>query len=186
MTADQLEERPPLTELEGAIISEIYHRGRQTAFKVRRSFADSPSLEWRGSAGAVYGAIKKLERAGLISAEAMDDGRATRLLSVTPEGRLAMMNWACDPVRACSVGIDPFRMRSGIWVGLDEASQLATFARVRDALVENIAFLEGFSRRNDAIEQHSVALALALQRARLNWLEDFFRGAEFILARSNS
>lgn len=173
MTADQLEERSPLTELEGAILSEIYHRGRQTAFKVRRSFADSPSLEWRGSAGAVYGAIKKLERAGLISAEAMGDGRATRLLSVTPDGRSAMMNWACDPIRACSVGIDPFRLRSGIWVGLDEAAQSETLARVRDALVENIAFLESFSRRKDAIEQHSVALALALQRARLNWLEGF-------------
>ena len=38
-----------LTELEGAILSEVFYRGRQTAFQVRRSFADSPSLEWKAT-----------------------------------------------------------------------------------------------------------------------------------------
>lgn len=162
-----------LTELEGGILSEILHRGRQTAFKVRRSFADSPSLEWRGSAGSVYGAIKKLERAGLIEAEERGDGRSSRLLSVTSAGEQAMLAWACDPTRATSVGIDPFRMRSGIWVGLNDEQRQRALAGVRGALESNITFLESFSRRNDAIERHSVALALALQRARLDWLDAF-------------
>ena len=54
-----------LTELEGAILSEIYHRGQKTAFQVRRAFAASHSLEWKGSAGAVYPAVKRLRAARL-------------------------------------------------------------------------------------------------------------------------
>ena len=49
-----------VTELEGAILSEIQHRGNHTAFQVRRAFQTSPSIEWSGSAGAIYPAIKHL------------------------------------------------------------------------------------------------------------------------------
>lgn len=167
-----------LTELEGAILSELYHRGEQSAFKVRRSFADSPSLEWRGSAGAVYGAIKKLEAAGLVAAHATGDGRSTRLLSVTADGERTMMDWARDPVRACSVGIDPFRMRAGVWAGLGHEAKRKTLSEVRRALVENIDYLESFSRRNDDIERCSVALALALQKGRLEWIDRYIARAE--------
>ncbi len=167
----EMEEQSSLSELEGAILSEIYHRGPQTAFKVRRSFADSPSLEWRGSAGAVYGAIKKLEQRQLISAEKTGDGRASRLLSATCAGQQAMMTWACDPDRACSVGIDPFRMRSGIWAGFENAKRAETLRLVHVTLLDQIKLLESYSHRQDAIERHSVALALALQKARLDWLE---------------
>ena len=162
-----------LTELEGAILSEIHHRGDQTAFQVRRSFALSPSLEWKGSAGAVYPAIKRLERDGLISAIAKQgDGRATRILSLTQAGRDAMMGWACDPERAVSTGIDPFRMRAGIWDGLEVRERRRVLTVVRESVEANIAFLRGFSRNNDGIEKASVNLALRLQLARLSWLDD--------------
>lgn len=161
-----------LTELEGAILSEIHHRGDQTAFQVRRSFALSPSLEWKGSAGAVYPAIKRLERDGLISAMAKNDGRATRILSLTQAGRDAMMGWACDPARAVSTGIDPFRMRAGIWAGLEAAERTRILQTVRDSVEANIALLRGFSRNKDGIEKASVDLALRLQIARLSWLDE--------------
>ncbi len=160
-----------LTELEGSVLSELHHRGRQTAFQVRRSFSNSPSIEWRGSAGAVYPAIKRLERDGLIAAEAKGDGRATRLLSVTAAGVEAMMQWACDPARATSVGIDPFRMRAGIWMQLEGARRAEVFTAVRQELLEGLERLAGFSRHGDAIERASVDLSLRLQRARLDWLD---------------
>lgn len=164
-----------LTELEGAILSEIHHRGDQTAFQVRRSFAVSPSLEWRGSAGSVYAAIRRLERAGLISAVAMDDGRAGRRLSVTQAGRAAMFTWACEPSRAASVGLDPFRMRAGVWQGLDDTRRRAVIADVREALEASIAAHLAYSRNNDPIEIASIDLAIRLQKTRLEWLEDFAR-----------
>ena len=169
-----------LTELEGAILSEIHHRGDQTAFQVRRSFALSPSLEWKGSAGAVYPAIKRLERDGLIAAIAKQgDGRATRILSLTQAGRDAMMGWACDPVRAVSTGIDPFRMRAGIWNGLDAEERRRVLTTVRASVEANIAFLQGFSRNKDGIEKASVDLAMRLQMARLSWLDEMLvQGSE--------
>jgi DNA-binding PadR family transcriptional regulator len=161
-----------LTELEGSVLSELHHRGRQTAFQVRRSFSTSPSIEWRGSAGAVYPAIKRLERDGLIEAEAKGDGRATRLLSVTAAGIEAMMLWAGDPTRACSVGIDPFRMRAGIWMGLDASRRAGVLASVRQELLDGIERLAAWRRHGDAIERASVDLSLRLQRARLDWLDE--------------
>jgi DNA-binding PadR family transcriptional regulator len=162
-----------LTELAGAILSEIHHRGEQTAFRVRRSFALSPSLEWRGSAGSVYAAIKRLEADGMIKARVTGDGRATRVLSITRQGRDAMFVWACDAGRASSVGIDPFRMRAGIWTGLDADAQRKTLRDVRAALEAAIAAHKSFSRNNDIIERSSVDLALRLQKLRLAWLKEF-------------
>jgi len=160
-----------LTELEGSILSELHHRGRQTAFQVRRSFSTSPSTEWRGSAGAVYPAIKRLERDGLIEGAATGDRRASRLLSITAAGLAAMTEWACDPARACSVGIDPFRMRAGIWMGLDAARRAKVVAAVRRELAASVEALKTYRRHGDAIERASVELSLRQQRARLEWLE---------------
>lgn len=119
-----------LTELEGAILSEIEHRGHWTAFQVRRAFAESFSLEWRGSAGAVYPAVKRLEREGLLSASEPAGGRKARTLVLTAIGREALMKWACDPLLSSSSGVDPFRLRAGIWSLLPEPDRFALLSNV--------------------------------------------------------
>lgn len=168
-----------LTELEGAILSEILHRGPQTAFRVRRSFAQSPSLEWRGSAGATYSAIARLERAGLLRSESLGDKRASRILHVTEAGVDALLGWACDVDRAISVGVDPFRLRAGLWDGLPEAQAAELLKRLRDALTADIAALRGYSNHDDAIEGNSVDLAARLQRARLDWIDARIRNGRY-------
>lgn len=166
---------PSLTELEGAILTELAHRGEQTAFRVRRSFAVSPSLEWRGSAGSVYSAIKRLERAELIGGRTTDDKRATRLLSITQAGREAWLRWADDVSRATSVGIDPFRLRAGVWLGLSPDEAAVRFDKLEAELEANITALRGYSRNNDLIEHAGVDLAIRTQQARLAWLSDLKR-----------
>lgn len=167
-----------LTELEGAILSELEHRGSQTAFQVRRSFAESPSLEWRGSAGAVYPAVKRLERDGYIEGVATGDGRATRHLSVTPSGRAAMLEWASDTARATSSGIDPFRIRAGIWAQMPEKRRREVLVAMRREIESSIEYLSGFARNRDTIERVSVELSVYLQRTRLAWLDDALAGDE--------
>jgi len=161
---------PALSELEGAILSELRHRGRQTAFKVRRSFATSPSLEWRGSAGSVYAAIRRLELARLIEGEEQADRRGTRLLRITEQGSAAMAAWACDVTRAISVGVDPFRLRSGIWDAIDPAIRPGLYEQLQAALIRDIEALKGHRRYGDVIETASVDLAIRLQQSRLDWL----------------
>ena len=159
-----------LTELEGAILSDILYRGRDTAFRVRRAFADSPSIEWKGSAGAVYSAIRRLERGGLLLAVPVGDARSTKRLSVTDSGREALLAWACDPARAASVGVDPFRLRAGIWLMLDRERRRQAIADTEGEIRASIEALAAYSRLGDAIEQASVDLSLRLQHARLEWL----------------
>lgn len=160
-----------LTELEGAILSDIFHRGRDTAFKVRRAFAESPSLEWKGSAGAVYSAIQRMEREGFVLAVPLGDARGTKRLSVTDAGRDALRRWACDPARSASVGIDPFRLRAGIWLTLGATERASVLRAVRDEIEQSIAAHKAYARLHDAIEGASIDLSLRLQKARLAWLD---------------
>ena len=159
-----------ITEIEGAVLSEIAHRGNTTAFRVRRAFELSPSVEWSGSAGAIYPAIRRLRERGLIAGEATGDRRATVRLSLTAAGEAAMLAWACAPLRAASVGLDPFRLRAGIWTRLPPARRAAAMRDAEAAIRANIAFLEGYRCGLDAVEAARVELSLAVQRLRLDYL----------------
>ncbi|HEY3636901.1 MAG TPA: hypothetical protein VGK90_02025 [Rhizomicrobium sp.] len=84
-----------------------------------------------------------------------------------------MFAWACDPARASSVGIDPFRMRAGIWESLDPARRQAVIAEICRALEASLETHRTFSRNNDAIERTSIDLATRLQKLRIEWLQEF-------------
>jgi DNA-binding PadR family transcriptional regulator len=159
-----------LTELEGAILSEIEDRGHDTAFQVRRAFAVSHSLEWKGSAGAVYPAVKRLESKGFLKAAAARGGRATRRLSLTDSGRAALSQWACDARLATSIGIDPFRLRSGIWAGLKPERRNRLFNALRAEIKASLATLEQSLADADPVERVRIAQAAQVQRARLRTL----------------
>jgi len=160
-----------LTELEGAILAELQTRGHDTAFQVRRAFATSLSLEWKGSTGSVYPAVKRLEARGLLAASAAQGGRGARQLSLTDAGRAALMAWACDAKLATSVGLDPFRLRANLWAELDPARRKALFAALRQELAASLpAFRQSFEDTVPA-EQIRVVLALQVQRDRLRLIE---------------
>lgn len=161
-----------LTELEGAILSEIQHRGNDTAFQVRRAFQTSPSIEWSGSAGAIYPAIKRLREQDLIHGEATSDGRSTVRLSLTAAGEAAVTAWACDPERSSSVGIDPFRLRSGIWNLLPADRRRSALQATADAIRANIAFLRNYQADLDEVEASRVELSLRVQAVRLDWISE--------------
>jgi len=159
-----------LSELEGAILSEIEHRGQQTTFQVRRAFAESVSLEWKGSAGGVYPAVRRLEQDGLILASDPAGGRKARTLSLTETGREALKAWACDPLAGTSVGADPFRLRSGIWLLLSPTERKALFADLDAEIVRQVAQLEALLPVDDPVETIRLELALDLQRCRLTYI----------------
>jgi DNA-binding PadR family transcriptional regulator len=160
-----------LTELEGAILAELHTRGHDTAFQVRRAFATSLSLEWKGSAGSVYPAVKRLEQRGLIAATAAQGGRGTRQLSLTDSGEAALMAWACDIKVATSVGLDPFRLRSNLWAELSPDRRAQVFAALRAEIAASLpAFQKSFDDTVPA-EQVRVILALQVQRDRLRTLD---------------
>lgn len=172
------DDKSVLTEIEGAILSEIAHRGNTTAFRVRRAFELSPSSEWSGSAGAIYPAIKRLRDRGLIIGEATTDRRATLRISLTDAGQAAMLAWACDPDRASSVGIDPFRLRSGIWRRLPDADRVIVLRGSAESIRANIRFLEEYRIGLDDVEAERIELSLAVQAMRLDYIARQLRRLE--------
>ncbi|MBN8808596.1 MAG: helix-turn-helix transcriptional regulator [Sphingomonas sp.] len=159
-----------LTELEGAVLTEVGHRGNDTSFKVRRAFERSPSSSWSGSAGAVYPAIARLVAAGLIATVPGETRRGTRLLSLTAEGRAALEAWFTDPLAACSIGADPFRLRAGLWETLPGARRREVIAAMIAAVRAEMAKLEGRDDL-DPVERIGNDLARMQQEMRLAWLE---------------
>jgi len=81
------------------------------------------------------------------------------------------MAWACDPIRASSIGIDPFRLRSGIWTELTPGQRKKVFAKIRKEIEASIPILEQYVTEIDRIERLRVELGIAVQRARLEILD---------------
>ncbi|WP_028969727.1 PadR family transcriptional regulator [Sphingomonas sp. URHD0057] len=157
-----------LTELEGAVLTEIALRGNDTAYQVRRAFQLSPSVQWRGSAGAVSPAIRRLKAAGYVAADA-HPRRAGHTLAVTPAGRRALDAWASTLELATGIGVDPFRLRSGVWDYLSTAKRRALFEKLEKALRADLMALQARSEP-DAVDRRQTQLAIALLEARLAWL----------------
>lgn len=163
-----------LTELEGAVLTEIAHRGHRTSFQVRRAFQQSPTASWSGSAGAVYPAIKRLVEAGLIHAEPQASGRGTRFLSLTEPGKAALDNWTRDTARAVSLGADSFRLRVGLWRTLTQSDQIAVAARMREQIAAELVHLN--ERKDlDPMEAVGNRMAIRQQQLRLDWLSEWER-----------
>ncbi|MFL6847953.1 MAG: PadR family transcriptional regulator [Sphingomicrobium sp.] len=158
-----------MTELEGAVLSEIALRGADTAYKVRRAFQLSLNVHWQGSAGAVSPAIRRLKAAGLIVG-APHPSRAGQLLSPTAAGKAALERWATSIEAITSLGLDPFRLRSVVWDFLSPAKRRAFFARLYEA---SLADLPAFRDRAEAdpVGRRQTELAIAVIEGRLAWLK---------------
>ena len=159
-----------LTELEGAILTEVGYRDRRTAFKVRQAFKLSPSFEWQGSAGAVYPAINRLVDRGLLGAETLPDARGTKRLSLTVAGKAELRKWSLDVAGSLSTGADPFRLRAGLWQALEPDDQIRHFTSIITAAEDAILSLEEYRQKQDQYEMTQVDLAIELQRLRVRWL----------------
>lgn len=160
-------ERLP-TELEGAVLEAIAYRGQNTAYKIRRAFERSFSVQWRGSAGAVSPAVHRLEAAGLIRS-APHPTRRGKILHLTQEGHRALLSWAKDIVLASGAGMDPFRLRAGVWKCLSATERHGLFEQLDVQLKQEIAALEqrDYDDHPDEIQSE---LAIDLLKSRVEWL----------------
>ena len=160
-----------LTELEGAILTEIGMRGNDTAYKVRRAFQASPSVQWRGSAGAASPAIHRLVKAGLVVAEPHPT-RKGQTLALSKAGLAALDHWAADVGLACGVGLDPFRLRSGVWERLPKNRRQRLFGALLRTLEDELAAIThgGGSGDSDVVHRRQDQLASILLEGRIRWL----------------
>lgn len=148
----------------------IKKRGPLTGYRLRRMFLDSPSLEWSGSAGAIYPAIRRLAKANLVRAGRIRDQRGARCYSLTAKGRLAVTAWLCDVNRAASPGIDPFRGRAGLWLTLAAPQRKSLMRSIAKVLQARNAALKHELAGMDEISRRQAELEFELHSMRLRWL----------------
>ena len=161
-----------LTELEGAVLTEVGHRRNNTAFKVRRAFEVSGSAMWRGSAGAVYAAVKRLTARRLLEAQPIAGRRGGNRLRLSTAGRRALRSWTLDFEQASDIGFDPFRLRTGLWLRLPKGQLQHHLDSLEQAVISEIAQLRMYAEGQDEIERTEVDLGIRLQKLRLRWIKE--------------
>jgi DNA-binding PadR family transcriptional regulator len=161
-----------LTELEGAVLTEVGHRGNTTAFKVRRAFQSSSSANWRGSAGAVYAAVRRLVARGMLETRPIPGRRGGNHLRLTSAGARALRSWMLDLDQASDSGFDPFRLRAGLWLRLPGKRLDHHLDLLEHAVVRAVAELRVYAEGQDEIERAEVDLAIRLQELRLSWIRE--------------
>jgi DNA-binding PadR family transcriptional regulator len=159
-----------LTELEGAILGAIKQLGAATGYRLRRTFLDSPSLEWSGSAGAIYPAIRRLAEAHFVRAGAARDGRGSLRYALTAKGERAIVAWLSDVDRAISPGLDPFRTRAGLWSTLTQRQREKLMKSLVQAAAARCVELKLQAPHMEVINRRQAELELELHRMRLRWL----------------
>jgi DNA-binding PadR family transcriptional regulator len=166
-----------MTELEGAVLGVIWSLGPITSYGVLQRFSASTTRGWSSSTGAIYPAIKRLTRAGLVeSTPELQDRRSTRRLAITETGKSALRDWimALEDWMG-GAAVDPVRTRMNYIGILSRAQQLALVEKARGNARSALSELESFVPDPTGHHREGVAIAARGARAdveaRIKWLD---------------
>ena len=78
----------------------LIHMQPQTGYDLRKLFATTPMGHYSSSPGAIYPALKRLEKEGLIAGKVADGDtlRPKRIYTATAKGIEALSDWVSQPV----------------------------------------------------------------------------------------
>ena len=89
---------PKPTTLGYALLG-LLHFEPQSGYALRQFFASSPMGMYSSSPGAIYPALKSLQRAGLVQKSLLLDSTQTKgVFEVTSQGESALFDWLRSPV----------------------------------------------------------------------------------------
>jgi len=172
--------RARLTAFEQVLLGMIFGRPA-TGYDLKRRFATTALGVYQPSSGALYPALDRLERRGLLASEASTPGaggRPRRLYELTEGGRQTHLDWLREQVDPASVAQDlglhllRFVMMADV---LAPEAVLEFLASLRAALAGFVAGLEGQLDSHDVATNPYAGLAvehgLAVHRASLAWAE---------------
>jgi DNA-binding PadR family transcriptional regulator len=170
--------RSQLTSFEHVLLSMIFAQP-SSGYDLKRRFATTPMGVYEPSSGALYPALERLERRGLLRSEALQPaagGRPRRVYSLTADGRQAHLEWIREPVRPQTVAQDlGMHLLRFVMMGdvLPPNEVLVFLASLRAALAGFVTGLEQASANPDVAENLAARLAvehgLAVHRASLAW-----------------
>ena len=86
-----------LSLLECALLA-LLRQSPSSGYDLRRLFAETPFVHFSDSPGAVYPALRRLERRKLVRSGGPGGGRRRRAVRLTPSGAAALERWLRTPV----------------------------------------------------------------------------------------
>lgn len=168
-----------LTDLELTALGIVWKKEGCTAYAVMREFSSSPSSHYRGSAGAIYPLVQRLEKRSLLSASAGKRGRRPHVTySITRTGLAALRQWLTPPLPEGSAAItfDPLRTRTYFLAALapEQRRDFATHAKteLEKQLTIVKAEVERYRRAGDALSVLAMKGAVHAIRARITWMTE--------------
>lgn len=168
-----------LTEFEQVLLGMIA-AAPSTGYDLKQAFATTPMGIYQPSSGALYPALRRLERRGLLLAEPDSPGDGARsrrrfVYHLTEPGRSAHIVWIRRPVNPATIASDmPLHLMRFVMMErvLPRDEVLAFLADLRDALAAFLDGLERYAATASFQERHpSLALdhGIAMHTAGLAW-----------------
>jgi DNA-binding PadR family transcriptional regulator len=172
--------RSRLTSFEHVLLGMIFIQP-STGYDLKRRFATTPMGVYQPSSGALYPALDRMERRGLLRSQLpppAEGGRPRRLYHLTQDGRQAHLGWVREPVGPETVSQDLglHLLRFVMMADVLPEDEVAEFlASLRAALAGFVASLEQAAGATDPGGNPYAALALdhglAVHRASLAWTD---------------
>jgi DNA-binding PadR family transcriptional regulator len=150
----------------------------QSGYGLKRKFNETPAAVYRPSPGALYPALRRLGKAGLLTVEdtVPARGHAQRLYRATDEGMRVHLAWLREPVNQSTIGseLGNHLMRFVMMEGQLNPSETRAFLEdLADALEDFVATMERFLQGPSAPAARNARLALehgiAVHQASLDW-----------------
>ena len=174
------------SELECFVLGLVWQLGPSSPYDVRRHVQASPSTQWSASAGAIYPLMRRLQRAGLLSARVeRSDKRRRREYRITPTGVAALRAWIGPPLapEAITVAHDPLRSRARFLGALTAAQQRAWLDAAGGALDEVERRVRAWSEPYAGAKNGKLLRSIRLMtrsgeldvRSRRRWLDEVRR-----------
>jgi DNA-binding PadR family transcriptional regulator len=169
-------ERKSLTDFEQILLG-LLARGPSSGYELKKLFATTPAVVYQPSSGALYPALRRLERRGLLRAEQVPSAgrRRQRRYRLTPAGQAAHVSWLRQPVEPSTVGADlgthlmRFVMAEGV---LSDAEVLSFLEGLASALEVFIASITGYLATTPLPGRHprlALRHGIEVHQASLDW-----------------
>jgi len=159
-----------LTTLAYALLG-LIHQAPLSGYALMRTFQTTPMGPYSGSPGAVYPALGKLDRAGLIrgKVERQASLRPRRVYHLTTKGRDALRQWLLPAVTADDIAcrVPELMLRFALMEGLLNRSEVSRFLKtMAQAIDEYVASIEPFLQAPDMTQHGRLALQSGIEELR--------------------
>jgi DNA-binding PadR family transcriptional regulator len=143
----------------------LLHEAPFSGYGIRKMFANSPMGSFSDSPGAIYPALQRLEKAGLVRGRVEDrsDLRRTKIFQLTDSGMAAFKQWLKQSLTRDDMvrGTDELMLRfSFMDNALGEAATVRFLKSFRKELADYIPSLREYLDTNRAVMPRSGILAL--------------------------